>query len=83
MLPQIKDGLYHSEYDGMAEQDISFINHVEIDYNNRYVIGRGDKKAFIFNIETRETQIYNLDKKLYDKIYNIRLVSDSNESFRC
>lgn len=56
---------------------------MEIDYNNRFVIGRGDRKAFIFNIETRETTFYNLDKKLYEKIYNIRLVSTSNDSYRC
>ena len=65
LLPQIEQGNYHSEYDGKVEQDISFITYIEIDYNNRFVIGRGDKKAVIFNIETKKTTFYNLDKKLY------------------
>mgnify|MGYP006090599265 CR=1 FL=1 len=55
LLPQIDKGKYHSEYDGLLEQDISFIQNVEIDYKNRFVIGRGERKAFIFNIETRKT----------------------------
>ena len=51
LLPQIEKGDYYSSYDGTKEKDIGFITNVEIDFKNRYVIGRSDKKVFIFNIE--------------------------------
>ena len=67
----------------MKEKDISFINHIEIDYKNKFVIGRGEKKIFIYNIEKKTHMFYTLDRHLYEKIYTARLVSLTDETFRC
>ena len=80
-IPDKVRGTPDVQYEGglnTGQKDLSFINSMKFDNNDKYFIGCGKYNLFIFEIETQTEEIYSLPMLEYDFIFHIRFESLEN-----
>lgn len=80
LLTQISEDKFYTKFDG-AKVDLSFIKTIEFDQRNKFLVGIGEVKVIVLNLESCKHQVYQIDNKIYDKILKVRLCSISNEKY--
>ena len=64
-------------------KDISFVNSVKFDQNNRFLVGYGPRQIIILNIEKNTSHQYEINSTMYERIFDMNLCSSSNENYEC
>jgi len=86
-IKKVGSNKWQSEYKGEPGQinnDISFIHTTSFDRNNRFIVGYGKEKVFVYNFQLK---IRNHDtfkiKTFFEEIHAVRLISSSQTLYKC
>ena len=66
----------------LTQDDLRFIKTIKFDAQNRFLLGFGDVKIFIFNVDTFEHKFYTIDGLYFERILDIQMRSESGLTYQ-
>ena len=80
-MKKIEENKFDYKYDLKNHQ---YVDKLEFDKNDRYIVGYGNSKIYIMNLDKEKSaKEINIDLLIYEKIFHLRFISSSLGGGEC